>query len=308
MTKRRPISEETKHETSAPNATRAPHCLEPNKKAPAETRNQKARNISSSGETPQKHRAPSKNKGAQAAAPEQPQSASRAAHVLQALEIPALIAVPLALGLAAFFQIEQSALATFAVALVSIAIFFGGFEASKPDLRHIMPTVVLGALAAAGRILFAPLPNFKPVSAICIIAGAVFGKRCGFMVGALAALVSNFFFGQGPWTPWQMYAWGMVGYFAGIMAKHGVFERTPLLLGYGFASALLYGLILNGWYIVGFVQPLTAPAALMAYAAGLPFDLIHGTATVAFLAALYLPWRKKLIRVKTKYALSEGTA
>lgn len=308
MTKQRPTSKEKRNGASAPDATRAPHCPEPNKKAPAETGNCKAKKLPQSGEAPQKHRVPSRAQEPHAAATGQSQSTPRAARVLQALETPALIAVPLALGLAAFFQIEQSALATFAVALVSIGIFFGGFEASKPDLRHIMPTVVLGALAAAGRMLFAPLPNFKPVSAICIIAGAVFGKRCGFMVGALAALVSNFFFGQGPWTPWQMYAWGMVGYFAGIMAKHGVFERTPLLLGYGFASALLYGLILNGWYIVGFVQPITAPAALMAYAAGLPFDLIHGTATVAFLAALYLPWRKKLMRVKTKYALSEGTA
>ena len=75
-----------------------------------------------------------------------------------------------------------------------------------------MPTVVLAALAAAGRILFAPIPDFKPVSAIAIIAGVAFGRKSGFMVGSLAALASNFFFGQGVWTPWQMYAWGLVGY------------------------------------------------------------------------------------------------
>ena len=74
-----------------------------------------------------------------------------------------------------------------------------------------MPTLVLAALAAAGRILFGPIPDFKPVSAIAIIAGATLGRRNGFMVGALAALTSNFFFGQGMWTPWQMYAWGLGG-------------------------------------------------------------------------------------------------
>ena len=89
------------------------------------------------------------------------------------------------------------------VALV-LALFFAGYEASRPGLRQIMPTLVLAALAAAGRILFGPIPDFKPVSAIAIIAGATLGRRNGFMVGALAALTSNFFFGQGMWTPWQM--------------------------------------------------------------------------------------------------------
>ena len=80
----------------------------------------------------------------------------------------------------------------------------------RQGLRQIMPTLVLAALAAAGRILFGPIPDFKPVSAIAIIAGATLGRRNGFMVGALAALTSNFFFGQGMWTPWQMYAWGEI--------------------------------------------------------------------------------------------------
>ena len=123
------------------------------------------------------------------------------------------------------------------------------------------------------------------------------------MVGALAALVSNFFFGQGPWTPWQMYAWGLVGYLAGVLADRGWLDRTPALLAFGFSSGLLYGLLLNGWNAIGFVHPLTLPAVLVSFGAALPFDLMHGAATVAFLAALYLPWKKKLERIKKKYAL-----
>lgn len=219
------------------------------------------------------------------------------------LEVPALVAVPVALATCAFFQIEQTALLTLLVVLCAVAVFFAGFEVSRPSLRQIMPTVVLGALGAAGRILFAPIPDFKPVSAICIIAGVVFGRRSGFMVGALAALVSNFFFGQGPWTPWQMYAWGLVGYLAGVLAARDAFERPWVVYLYGFLSALLYGLLLNSWHVVGFVNPLTWEGALLAYAAGIGFDLVHGTATVAFLAALYAPWRKKLERIKRKYDL-----
>ena len=230
-------------------------------------------------------------------------SSRAAARLLALLEVPALAAVPLVLGVCAYFQVEQGALLTVVVAFAAVGVFFASFEASRPALRQIMPTVVLAALAAAGRVLFAPVPDFKPVSAICILAGAVFGRRSGFLVGALAALVSNFFFGQGPWTPWQMYAWGLVGYLAGVLADRGLLDRLPVLYAYGFLSALLYGLLLNGWYVIGFVQPFSWSAALVAFGAALPFDATHGVATVVFLAALYVPWRKKLERIKRKYAL-----
>lgn len=225
------------------------------------------------------------------------------ARVLPKLEIPALAAVLAALAFGAVAQFDQTALLSLGVVVGALVVFFARFETSKPALRQIMPTVVLAALAAAGRILFAALPDFKPVSAIAIIAGAAFGRQAGFMVGALAALVSNLFFGQGPWTPWQMCAWGLIGYFAGVLADRGAFERRPVLYVYGFAAPLLYGFLLNSYYIVGFVHPLTWQTALLAYGAGLPFDLVHGAATVVFLAILYQPWRKKLDRIKRKYGI-----
>lgn len=227
----------------------------------------------------------------------------RPRRLVRIAEPVALASVPAALAACAYAQVDQTAALALLVAVAAIALFFAGFEASRPALRQIMPTVVLAALAAAGRVLFAPVPDVKPVSAICIVAGAVFGRRCGFMVGALAALISNFFFGQGPWTPWQMYAWGLVGYMAGVLARTGAFDRTPVVLAYGFASALLYGLLLNGWYVIGYVHPITWPAVAAAFALSAPFDFVHGAATVAFLAALYVPWRAKLERIKRKYAL-----
>ena len=237
-------------------------------------------------------------------ASEQPPAPSRPLRI--AAEAAAILAVPVVLVACAVAGIDQAALLTLAVALASIVVFFASYEASRPRLRDIMPAVVLAALAAAGRILFAPIPDFKPVSAIAIIAGIVFGRKSGFMVGALAALASNFFFGQGPWTPWQMYAWGLVGYAAGLIAQTGAFERHPAAVyAYGFASGLLYGAILNAWTILGFVhaQAAGAPGVLAVYAAALPFDLTHCVATAAFLAALYAPWKRKLHRVKAKYGL-----
>lgn len=219
------------------------------------------------------------------------------------VEVVCLIGVAASLLLCAVFDIDQSALLTLVVALAALAVFFVSFERSRPALRQIMPTVVLGALAAAGRILFVPFPDFKPVSAICIIAGSVFGRKSGFLVGAIAALASNFFFGQGAWTPWQMYSWGLIGYLAGCLERAGVFNRTPALLACGFLSAMLYGLILNGWFVIGFVHPIIWESVLAAYAAGFPLDCVHGIATVVFLAVLYTPWRKKLQRIKRKYDL-----
>ena len=218
-------------------------------------------------------------------------------------EIFALLLVPAVLVACAVLGVEQAAILTLLVVLAAIALFLGGYERSRPGLRQVMPTVVLAALAAAGRIVFAPIPDFKPVSAICILAGVCLGRRDGFMVGALAALSSNFFFGQGPWTPWQMYAWGLVGYLAGVLEDAGLLKWHGAVLAYGFLSAMLYGLLLNGWYVIGFVHPLTWPAVFAAYAAGFPLDCVHGVATVVFLAALFVPWRRKIERVVTKYDL-----
>ena len=228
----------------------------------------------------------------------------RARRVLPAVaEAAALVAVPAVLVVCIATGFEQSALLSLMVAVASLGLFFAGWEGSRPRLRDTMPVAVLAALGAAGRILFAPVPDFKPVSAIAIIAGAAFGRRSGFLVGALAALVSNFFFGQGPWTPWQMYAWGLVGYLGGVFAQMGAFERRPVLLGYGFLSGIMFGVIVNLLSIVGFYHPETFAQALVVYAAALPLDVVHGVATVVFLAVLYRPWLRKLARVKRKYGL-----
>lgn len=233
----------------------------------------------------------------------------RFSRLLTKLEIPLLLAVPAVMAAALLAGVEQAALAMLVVVALVLALFFAGYEASRPGLRQIMPTLVLAALAAAGRILFGPIPDFKPVSAIAIIAGATLGRRNGFMVGALAALTSNFFFGQGMWTPWQMYAWGLVGYVGGALAHAGAFDRAdgtvrmPALMAYGFASGLLYGVVINAYDIIGFVQPLTWAGVVARLATAVPFDITHGLATCVFLAALYKPWCRRINRVVVKYGL-----
>lgn len=223
--------------------------------------------------------------------------------VFAALEVPSIVAVPAVLVACAVNDVQAAAGLTLLVVVLCVGLFLASYEASRPALRQVMPTATLAGLAAAGRILFAPIPDVKPVSAITIVAGATLGRREGFMVGALAALVSNFFFGQGVWTPWQMYAWGLVGYLGGVLGEHGLLERRGALYVYGFLSALMYGAILNGWYVIGYVEPITWPAIVAAYAAGLPWDCLHGAATVGFLAAIWVPWGARIRHAVAKYGL-----
>ena len=222
---------------------------------------------------------------------------------LNIIEPILLFIIPFSLGLCAYKQYSASALLTAVVAILALLPFFLRFEWSHPHLRDIMPVAVLTALGVAGRILFAPIPNFKPVTAITIVAGASFGRQAGFLVGALIALCSNIFFGQGPWTPWQMYAWGLAGYLAGVFKHAGFFKHKVVVFIYGFVISLFYGFILDSWTLVGFIHPFSWQSALALYAAGLPFSVLHAIATVVFLVPVYGPWMKKFERIKLKFGM-----
>lgn len=181
------------------------------------------------------------------------------------------------------------------------------FERRKPQARELVVIAVMTALAVAGRGAFYMLPQFKPVLAIVIIAGVGLGAEAGFLVGAMAGFVSNFFFGQGPWTPWQMFGFGLVGFLAGLLAKSGLLKqrRLPIVVYGGLAALLVYGSIVNlGTLLMG-GGIFTWPALVALYASGFWFDLVHAAATVFFLFLVARPMLEKLERVKSKYGLME---
>lgn len=225
--------------------------------------------------------------------------------LLKICEPCALLLVPAVLLLCAFGAVELPAALSLLTVVLALLPFFLRFERQRPRPRDVMPVVVLSAIAAAGRVVFAAFPSVKPVTAIVIVAGVCFGRQTGFLTGALAALASNLFFGQGPWTPWQMYAWGLAGFLAGVLEERGLLKRTPAACLFGFLAALLYGVILDSWVAVGGFLATGGAGILAVYAAGLPFTLVHAVSTAAFLALIYRPWRKKLERVKLKYALND---
>ena len=181
------------------------------------------------------------------------------------------------------------------------------FEGRKPQAREIIVIAVLCAIAVAGRSAFFMLPQFKPVVAIVVIAGVAFGGESGFLVGAMTGFVSNMFFGQGPWTPWQMFAFGIIGFLAGVMFRKGFLRRTPMPLAMfgGLATFIIYGGIMNPASVIMWQPNPTVEMFLIAYLQGIPFDLVHSAATVLFLIVLSRPMLEKLDRIKLKYGLVE---
>ncbi|MPW27236.1 ECF transporter S component [Alkalibaculum sp. M08DMB] len=216
-----------------------------------------------------------------------------------------MLLTPILLVFTTIYDIEQTALLSSLIIIFAMVPFFARFELSKPKPRDIVPLVVLSVIAALGRVAFAPIPHFKPVSAIVIVSGLSFGPQAGFMTGALSALASNMFFGQGPWTPWQMFTWGLVGYLAGLLKKTFLFKKPIFIYIYGFLSGFMFGWIMNIWYIIGFIKPITSTTVVGAYIASFYFDVTHAVATVVFLIPILIPWQKKLNRIKLKFGLME---
>ena len=182
--------------------------------------------------------------------------------------------------------------------------FFLLFEGRRPQARELVLLGVLCALGVAGRIAFAPLPQVKPIAAVVILSGVALGGEAGFLIGAVTALVSNFYFGQGPWTPYQMFALGLLGFLAGLLFYRRRQPPRAVLCLYGFLSVLLvYGGIMNPAAVLMAQSAPTLSMFIAAYAAGLPMDLVHALSTVAFLFFAARPMLSRLDRVKQKYGL-----
>lgn len=189
--------------------------------------------------------------------------------------------------------------------LYALIPFFAGFERKKPKAKEIVILAVLIATAVVGRAAFFMIPNFKPIVAIIIISGVALGKESGFLVGAMSAFVSNFLFGQGPWTPYQMIAMAIIGYLAGLIF-HGFGDRLkvlPLVIFGALTTFFLYGAIVDLWTIFSATSEPTMATVIGIYAAGIPFNLTHAAATAIFLLLLAKPMLGKLNRVRVKYGM-----
>ena len=194
------------------------------------------------------------------------------------------------------------------VLLEAMLPFFVSFEDRKPKVRDIVTLAVMCALAVTGRTAFFMLPNFTPVMAIVIIAGVAFGCEGGFITGAMTMFVSNFIMGQGPWTPWQMFSMGLVGFLAGLFfAGSSVRTRSMTKLGLCIFGALIcivvYGGIMNPASVIMWQPNVNFSMIMASYVTGFPFDLAQATATVIALWLVARPFLEKLDRVRIKFGV-----
>lgn len=220
-----------------------------------------------------------------------------------------LLMIPLTLAVGiVYIGYRQYYITALAVLVECMLPFFMVFEGRKPMARELVIIAVLCALGIAGRAAFFMLPQFKPVLALTVIAGVAFGGETGFLVGAVTMLASNIIFSQGPWTPWQMFAMGIIGFISGILYRKGLLRRTRLSLCIfgSICAVVIYGGIMNpASALIWGSESLNLQMIAGYYVTGFPMDCVHAAATFIFLWFISEPMLEKLDRIKTKYVLVE---
>ena len=193
--------------------------------------------------------------------------------------------------------------ALFITILVLLVIFAGYFYFEKSNLgtKEIAIIATLSAFAAISRLPFAAIPNVQPTTFIVALSGYVFGPYAGFLAGSTTAFVSNIFLGQGPWTPWQMFAWGLVGAISGFIGRRkpggiSVIAFSMICFLYGF----MFDWIMNLWHVLGFIKPLTLKAVMLAYLTGLTVDIMHACGNFVFSMIFFEKFHKVLLRSKRR--------
>ncbi len=203
---------------------------------------------------------------------------------------------------AVLFSEKMYAWISLCVVFLSCIPFFLAFEKRETSVRRLVLIAAMTALSVIGRIIFTPLPGFKPVTAFVVLTAMYFGPQAGFMTGALSAVISNFYFGQGPWTPFQMFSWGIIGFIAGLLS--GQLKKNKVILCiYAVFSGVMYSMLMDIWTVLWADGYFNISRYLMAVVSAVQFTIIYAVSNVVFLLLFSKPIGKMLDRIKEKYNL-----
>ena len=218
-----------------------------------------------------------------------------------------LIGIPLCIAIGFFFFGERKYLfISMMTAVLSCIPFWTSLSRGKYSAKKVVLIAVLVAIATAGRSVFFMFPGIKPMAAVVIVTGISLGAEAGFLTGSLTMLLSNMLFGQGPWTPWQMFSMGLIGLLAGLLATAGKerMEKRSSLCLFGLISPLvIYGGIMNFASLLMMSYTINKESIIAIYLSGIPMDLLHAVSTVVFLAIGGKPMLEKIERVKKKHGI-----
>lgn len=218
-----------------------------------------------------------------------------------------LIGIPLCIAIGFFFFGDRKYLfISMMTAVLSCIPFWTSLSRGKYSAKKVVLIAVLVAIATAGRSVFFMFPGIKPMAAVVIVTGISLGAEAGFLTGSLTMLLSNMLFGQGPWTPWQMFSMGLIGLLAGLLAAAGKerMEKRSSLCLLGLISPLvIYGGIMNFASLLMMSYTINKESIIAIYLSGIPMDLLHAVSTVVFLAVGGKPMLEKIERVKKKHGI-----
>lgn len=195
-------------------------------------------------------------------------------------------------------------LITVIILILSMLPFFVSFEKSRPSARELTLIAGLIAVAVVSRAVFYLVPQVKPIGAVVIVCGACLGVKRGYFIGAMSVFLSNFIFGQGIWTPFQMVALGIVGLAAGLLFNEKA-KRVPMAIAGFVLCFAVYGLIVDLSSVLMMTSDYSVMSVLSIYAAGVPFGFVFGVSTALFLLLFGEAFAKKINRMVIKYGILE---
>ena len=212
--------------------------------------------------------------------------------------IPLVLIPAVAVCGSVLFSEQKHIFVSLVVAFFSLVLFITGFERKMTGTRRMVMVAVMTSISVLGRFI----PFFKPITALTVITAMYLGGEAGFLVGSLSALLSNFYFGQGPWTAFQMLAWGLIGYVAGLIAER-LKRNRALLLTYGVLSGVAFSLIMDVWTVLWYSAGFDLELYLASITAAIPHTILYAVSNFVFLYFLAKPFGDKLERMKIKYGV-----
>lgn len=216
-----------------------------------------------------------------------------------------LLLIPISIWIGiTMFDDRKYVFISFVIVLLTIIPFLLTFEKKDASIRYLVVIAVMTALSVVGRFLFAAIPGFKPVTAIVILTAAYFGAEAGFLVGALTALISNIYFGHGPWTPFQMFAWGMIGFITGLpYIRNMLINNKIILVLFGLFAGVFFSLLMDVWTVLSIDGLFNVKRYITVVGLSVPFMVTYAVSNVIFLLVTVKPIGDKLERIKTKYGI-----
>lgn len=201
------------------------------------------------------------------------------------------------------FQDRKYNLISILIAFLACIPFYMAYEKKEGSIRRMVVLAVMVAISVVGRLIFAVTPGFKPVTAIVVIAAIYMGSESGFLIGSLSAVISNMFYGQGPWTPFQMLAWGSLGLIAGLPVMQKILKNRGLLAVYGFQAGFGYSAVMDIWTVLSFDGSFNLPRYLTVVVIALPVSIEYAISNVVFLMLGIGPIGRKLKRINIKHGI-----